>query len=205
MTTYTKEFVESVRGYIFHKATTLFKQQNKQEKFLSMETWEPIFEKINYELRFYCDIERAEEPEPEEEYTTEISVNLHTLYPSETYNDYIQRIGCLQRLGAYDYTEFYRRLKDPEFKKCIQQTYEKIEKIKKTKQAIILYVLTTLGYIKTQIDPIDPIESINVIPVYEYISKKNYTNLQEEPLYKHFRNNKTQFYEQYTLWAIKNI
>ena len=196
MSTYTKEFTESVRSYIFHKATTLFKQQSKQEQFLSIETWEPIFEKINYELRFYCDIERAEE------YTTETSVNLHTLYPSETYNDYIQRIGSLQRLGAYDYTEFYRRLKDPEFKKAMKQTYEKIEKIKKIKQEIVLYVLTILGHIKTQIDPI---ESINVIPVYEYISKKNYTNLQEEPLYKHFRNNKTQFYEQYTLWAIKNI
>ena len=197
MTTYTKEFVESVRSYIFHKATTLFKQQNKQEQFLSIETWEPIFEKINYELRFYCDIEPTE-------YTTETSVNLHTLYPSETYNDYIQRIGSLQRLGAYDYTEFYKQMKNSEFKQRIKQTYEKIEKIKKIKQEIVLYVLTTLGYIKTEIQPI---EIINIIPVYEYISEKNIdcTNLQEEPSYKHFRNNKQQFYEMYTLWAIKNI
>jgi len=202
MSTYTKEFVESIRGFIFNKATTLFKKQNKQEQkqLLSMETWDPIFEKINYELRFYCDIEEREPTES----TTETSVNLHTLYPSETYNDYIQRIGSLQRLGAYDYTEFYKQMKDAEFKQRIKQTYEKIEKIKKIKQEIVLYVLTTLGYIKTEIQPI---ETINIIPVYEYISEKNIdcTNLQEEPSYKHFRNNKQQFYEMYTLWAIKNI
>jgi hypothetical protein len=201
MTTYTKDFVESVRGYIFTKATTLFKQQEKLDQLLLMETWDPIFEKINYELRYYSDIEE----EPNESLTELIrSINLHTLYPSETYNDYIQRIGSLQRLGAYDYTEFYRKLKDPEFKQCIKQTYKKIEKIKKIKQEIVLYVLTTLGHIKTEIEPI---QAINIIPVFEYISKKNIdcSNLQEEPLYKHFRSNREQFYEMYTLWAIKNV
>jgi hypothetical protein len=201
MTTYPKDFVESVRGYILTKATTLFKQQEKLDQLLLMETWDPIFEKINYELRYYSDIEE----EPNESLTELMrSINLHTLYPSETYNDYIQRIGSLQRLGAYDYTEFYRKLKDPEFKQCIKQTYKKIEKIKKIKQKIVLYVLTTLGHITTEIEPI---HAINIIPVFEYISKKNIycSNLHEEPLYKHFRSNKEQFYEMYTLWAIKNV
>jgi hypothetical protein len=200
MTTYTKEFVESVRGYIFNKAVTLFKEQSKLDNLLSIETWDPIFEKINNELRFYEDIS-LDEKSPRE---TIENINLHTIYPSETYSDYIARIGSLQRLGAYDYTEFYKKMKEPEFKQCIKQTYEKLENIKKTKQKIILYVLSTLGYIKTQIQPID---SINIIPVYEYISKKNIdcTKLQEEPLYKNFRSNKQQFYEMYTLWAIKNI
>jgi len=197
MTTYTKEFTESIRAFIFNKALTLFKQQSNQDELLSMETWDTIFEKIHHELRFYSDIEREQANS-----STETSVNLHTLYPSETYNDYIQRIGSLQRLGAYDYTEFYRRLKDTEFKQYIKETYEKIEKIKIVKREIILYVLSALGYIKTQIQPI---ELIDIIPVYEYISQKNYTNLQEEPLYKDFRSNKKQFYEMYTLWSITNV
>jgi hypothetical protein len=200
MSTHTKEFVESVRGFIFNKALTLFKQQSKKDELLSMETCNPIFEKINYELRFYSNIEE----EKSDKSPTETGVNLHTLYPSETYDDYIQRIGSLQRLGVYDYTEFYKKMKDPEFKQCIKETYEKIEKIKNMKREIILYVLTALGHIKTQIQPI---ELINTIPVYEYISKKNIdsNNLDEEPLYKDFRSNKQQFYEMYTLWAIKNV
>jgi hypothetical protein len=200
MSTHTKEFVESVRGFIFDKALTLFKQQSKQDELLSMDTWDPIFEKIHHEVRFYCDIERAD---AQSDSSTE-SIELHTLYPSETYDDYIQKIGSLQRLGAYDYTEFYKKLKDPEFNKSLKQIYEKIEKIKKIKRKIILYVLTILGHIKTQMQPI---ELINIIPVYEYISKKyiDSSNLEEEPLYKHFRSNKKKFYEMYTLWAIKNI
>jgi hypothetical protein len=192
--------VESVRGYIFNKSFTLFKQQNKQEQLLSMETWDPIFEKINYELRFYSDIQK----EKPDEYPTETGINLHTLYPSETYNDYIQRIGSLQRLGAYDYTEFYKKMKDPEFKQRIKQGHEEIEKIKIVKQEIILYVLSRLGHLNLEIEPI---ETINLIPVFEYISEKNIdcSNLVQEPLYKDFRNNKQQFHEMYTLWSIKNV
>jgi hypothetical protein len=202
MSKYTKEFVESVRGFIFDKALTLFKQQSKSDQLLSMETWDPIFEKIHNEIRFYSDIEQ--EKEKEQTVSSTESIALHTLYPSETYNDYIQKIGSLQRLGAYDYTEFYRKMKDPEFNQCIKQTYKKIERIKKIKQEIILYVLTILGHIKTEVQPI---EVINIIPVYEYISEKyiDSSNLEQEPLYKHFRSNKEKFYEMYTLWAITNI
>jgi hypothetical protein len=200
MSIYTKEFVESVRGFIFDKALTLFKQQEtqEQEELLSMSKWDPIFEKINYELKFYSDIHQQQEQEQPE------SMTLHTLYPSETYSDYIQRVGSLQRLGAYDYTEFHKQLKTPEFKQSLKQIYEKVEKMKKVKRQIILYVLSALGYIKTQIQPI---ELIDIIPVNEYISQKyiDSNNLEEEPVYKDFRSNKQQFYEMYTLWAIKNI
>ena len=198
MSTYTKEFVESVRGFILNKAATLFKEQENQEQdqLLSMVTWDPIFEKINYELRFYSDIQQEQEQ-------TE-TIALHTLYPSETYSDYIQRIGSLQRLGAYDYIEFHKQMKNPEFKQCIKQIYKKLEKIKIAKREIVLYVLSALGYIRTHIQPI---ELIDIIPVYEYISQKyiDSNNLEEEPLYKDFRSNKQQFYEMYTLWTIKNI
>ena len=200
MSTYTKEFVQSVRGFIFDKALTLFKQQEnqEQEELLSMGKWNPIFEKINYELKFYSDIQQEQEQEQLE------SIALHTLYPSETYSDYIQRIGSLQRLGVYDYMEFYKQIKNPEFKQTLKQIYEKVEKMKKVKREIILYVLSALGYIKTHIQPI---ELIDIIPVYEYISQKyiDCNNLEEEPLYKDFRSNKKQFYEMYTLWTIKNI
>lgn len=200
MSTYTKEFVESVRGFLFNKAMTLFSQQEnkEQDQLLSMVTWDPIFEKINYELRFYADIQQEQQQEQIE------SITLHTLYPSETYSEYIQRIGSLQRLGAYDYIEFHKQMKNPEFKQCIKQMYKKLEKIKIAKREIVLYVLSALGYIKTQIQPI---ELIDIIPVYEYISQKyiDSNNLEEEPLYKDFRSNKQQFYEMYTLWTIKNI
>ena len=202
MSTYTKAFVESVRGFLFNKAMTLFSQQEnkEQDQLLSMDKWDPIFEKINYELRFYADIQLKQEQEQEQIE----SITLHTLYPSETYSEYIQRIGSLQRLGAYDYTEFNKQMKDPEFKQCIKNTYETVEKIKMAKREIVLYVLSALGYIRTHIQPI---ELIDIIPVYEYISQKyiDCSNLEKEPSYQHFRSNKKQFYEMYTLWSIKNI
>jgi hypothetical protein len=213
--------VESIREYTFSKALTLFKVQIQSddvfsmEQLRSMETWDPIFKKINNEIIFYCDIQEKQEKQEveeeeveEEDSPTKINANLYanldTLYPSETLKDYVERIGSLQRLGAYEYIDFYKKLKIPEFRKRIKQGHEEIEKIKMVKREIVIYVLSTLGHLKLEIEPI---EAINLIPVFEYISEKNIdcSNLEQEPLYKDFRNNKPMFHEMYTLWAIKNM
>jgi hypothetical protein len=219
MSIYKKEFIKSIREYVFSKALTMFKKllevqlQIQYDDVFSTETWDPILKKINNEIIFYCNIqenpesEPESEPEPEDSSTkinTSVSAMLDTLYPSETLKDYVQRIGSLKQLGAYEYVDFYRKLKIPEFRKHIKQGHEEIEKIKLVKREIVLYVLSTLEYLKPQIESI---ECINLIPVYEHISEKNIdsSNLEQEPLYKDFRKNKQQYCEMYTLWAIKNI
>lgn len=123
------------------------------------------------------------------------------IYKKESYNEYIARIGDLKRLGPYDYIDFYNKMKNPEFNKCIKRTYEKSEKIKKIKQEIIIYILGIEGHIHVQIQPI---ELINIIPVCEYISNNN-ISLDEEPMNKHFRSNKQEFCKMYTLWNMINI
>jgi hypothetical protein len=219
MSTYKKEFIKSIREYVFSKALTMFKKLLEvqiqyddvfsMEQLLSTETWDPILKEINNEIIFYCNIqenpESESESEPEvEDSPTKINAMLDTLYPSETLKDYVQRIGSLKQLGAYEYVDFYRKLKIPEFRKHIKQGHEEIEKIKLVKREIVLYVLSTLEYLKPQIESI---ECINLIPVYEHISEKNIdsSNLEQEPLYKDFRKNKQEYFEMYTLWAIKNI
>ena len=124
------------------------------------------------------------------------------VYPSESYNDYVARIGDLQQLGPYDHMEFYKKMKkEPAFEESIRNSYEKAEKIKKIKQEIITYVLALSGY--NNIQDIRPIESINIIPVHEYISTNNICI--EEPIYENFRSNKQEFYEMYTLWDMQKL
>jgi hypothetical protein len=213
MSTYKKEFIKSIREYVLTKALTMFKKllevQIQYDDVFSTETWDPILKKINNEIIFYCNIQENPESEPESEPEPEdsprkINAMLDKLYPSETLKDYVQRIGNLKQLGAYEYVNFYKKLTIPEFRKHIKQGHEKIEKIKMVKREIVLYVLSTLEYLKPQIESI---ECINLIPVYEHISEKNIdcSNLEQEPLYKDFRKNKQQYCEMYTLWAIKNI
>ena len=218
------ELIESIRSYIFQKATVLFASLNidntnnndiisHDSDIINKETWDPIFNVLKYEIRYYSDI--VEQHNNNNNNNNES--NLPLTYPSETLDDYIVRHGDLKKLGPYDYVEFYKKMKDPSFYKTVKISHKKQEQMKGIKHEIILYVLTHYlnniqngcssgkwliisQYIKnTKI--IDPIEMINIVPLCEYIVE-NKIIADEEPIYKNFRNNKPEFYEKYTLWKI---
>ena len=190
------ELIEAIKTHIFHKAILLFKKSEEKNIF-SKETWEPIFNELKYQLKYYLNIIQTINPLEQEEQNEEQDNNqIPIIYTSEKLNDFIERLTDLNRLGPYDYIEFYKRIKDPKFKQHVKQSYEKVEHLKKIKQEIITYIVKT--------ENTTNIEFINLIPVYEYISKNN-IYLDEEPIYKNFRNNKSQFYEMYTLWDMKNV
>jgi len=140
--------------------------------------WNELFDKLKYQIRFYS-IESAKEAD-------EIGTNSGFRYKHKTFNEYVNEIGDLKKLGPYDYTEFYKNMKDPEFKKKIFNNYEKSEKLTQAKNEIIDYINS-----KDR----EPIEMTSLYEsFYDYISK----NPIEEPVYKNFRDN--EFYKIYTLW-----
>jgi len=188
------EFVETVRMYIVMKTLMLFVEMNEENKkcVMDYEIWDKIFHTLRFQIIYYFTISDEKESKVDE----------YVIYKKETFDDFITRHGDIKKLGPYDYTEFYKNMKDPEFYKKIKTMYEKCEIIKKIKEKIIRDVLR-LYENKTNSNDII-VEYINIIPFYEYISKNNIT-LDEEPQYKHFRNNKSSFCELYTLWSIKQI
>jgi hypothetical protein len=162
------------------------------------EMWDPIFEKIKYQIRFYAYIAR-EKP-------NEYLCMIPTVYRSETMSEYINKHTDIKKLGPYDYTVFHKNMKDPIFVKKVRSSYEKNEKMKKIKQELIIETLTMVD---NKIIPIKKRNTereiyINMIPFYEYISK-NSIEVDEEPQYKNFRDNRTKFYEMYTLWDMKKL
>jgi len=199
MTHKSPELIESIRSYIFQKATVLFTSVNKRDiisddiDIINKETWDPIFNVLKYEIRYYSDIVVKDNNNNNES-------NIPVTYPSETLDDYIARHGDIKKLGPYDYVEFYKKMKDPSFYKTVKIAHKKQEQMKGIKHEIILYVLTSTQYIKnTKIN--NPIEMINIVPLCEYIVE-NKIIADEEPIYKNFRNNKPEFYERYTMWKI---
>jgi len=203
MTHKSPELIESIRSYIFQKATVLFtyliKNTNNNDiisddsDIINKETWDPIFNVLKYEIRYYSDIVVKDNNNNNES-------NLPVTYPSEALGDYIARHGDLKKLGPYDYVEFYKKMKDHSFYKSVKTAHKKQEQMKGIKHEIILYVLTSTQYIKnTKIN--NPIEMINIVPLCEYIVE-NKIIADEEPIYKNFRNNKPEFYERYTMWKI---
>ena len=189
------DLAESIKSYIVNKATILYKNTTSEHPHdISSETWDHIFEQIKYQIKYYSGIFQETNPNPNNP--------VPMVYPSESYNDYVARIGDLQQLGPYDHMEFYKKMKkEPAFEESIRNSYEKAEKIKKIKQEIITYVLALSGY--NNIQDIRPIESINIIPVHEYISTNNICI--EEPIYENFRSNTQEFYEMYTLWDMQKL
>jgi hypothetical protein len=199
MNEYDTEFVNSIKTIIVQKIMHQINELDYKEcdyNTCAKEMWDPIFENIKYQTRFYAYI-ATEKPD---EYLSMIP----SVYRSETMSEYVNRNADIKKLGPYDYTVFHKNMKDPIFVKKVKSSYEKNEKLKKIKQELIIETLTMMDHkiIPMKRRNADKETYINMIPFYEYISK-NRIEVDEEPHYKNFRDNTIKFYEMYTLWDMK--
>jgi len=213
MSEYNQEFIDLLKAIIVQ---TIKKEIKNREPII----WTEIFDKLKYQIRYYADIERyyadieryGKEKEKEKEKGKEKRDD--PIYPIQTFDDFIAARGDIAKLGPYDYTEFYKNLRDPLFLTSMKSDYAKSENLKLVKQSLADAALS--GY--------EP-DYIDAIPFYSYISLHG-ISVEKEPVYKNnvpditkqgqeditkcFRdkNNWTnenlgkmqEFYKHYTLW-----
>jgi hypothetical protein len=119
------------------------------------------------------------------------------VYKKETIQEYIDKYADLKKMSLYEYTEFHKNMRNVEFLEQLKTDYTNYEENNKMiKNDILSGVYEYMTNEKTAI------ELINAIPFYEYISNNNIA-LDEEPMIDNFRTKKSEFYELYTLWHIK--
>ena len=179
----TDTWCEIIKSYIIHTISNMVKSNinddtiDKTDKTI----WNPIFDSapIKYILLYYSRLTPS----------TPTSSSI-IVYPTKTFQEYADSIANLQKLGAYDYMEFCKNMKIPDFKKSIYNNYEKVEKINKVKNNLICEILDSDS------------NSFQPDHVYEYINQ-NFLHIPlQKPDYIMFRNNRNLFYEKYTLWEI---
>lgn len=187
----TDAWCEIIKSYIIHKIYNILKSDLRDGELDVMDKtiWNPIFDNapIKYILLYYSGMTILTIP------TTPIVV-----YPTRSFQEYVDSIANLQRLGAYDYMEFCKNMKIPDFKKSIFNKYEKVERINTVKNNLIYEIVQIIA------DPVSTSVSTSFQPsyVYEYITQ-NFMHIPlQKPDYTMFRNKRNLFYEKYTLWEI---
>jgi len=194
----SQDYITAIKTVIVQDIVKYFQTNQLEYDITSKEKWNPIFDNLKYQIRYYLDIRQ------DISYDREI-----TVYPSETFDQYISDRVNIMKLGPYDYMEFYKNMQNDEFAKSIKKAYKKGEKLKNIKNELIYESLVMMNHpvINTMQQKIrieEPIETINAIPFYEYVSIHD-INVDEEPVYKDFRDNKQEFYERYTLWYMNQV
>jgi hypothetical protein len=194
----SQDYITAIKTVIVQDIVKYFQTNQLEYDITSKEKWNPIFDNLKYQIRYYLDIRQ------DISYDREI-----TVYPSETFDQYISDRVNIIKLGPYDYMEFYKNMQNDEFAKSIKKAYKKGEKLKNIKNELIYESLVMMNHPlintiqqNTRIE--EPIETINAIPFYEYVSIHD-INVDEEPVYKDFRDNKQEFYERYTLWYMNQV
>jgi len=113
------------------------------------------------------------------------------MYPEKTFQEYVDSIANIKKMGSYDYMEFCKNMKNKDFKQDILNKYTGDEKMKKIKNKIVYEVM--------KLD--EKTSSMNE-QLYDYITKNEIKIPEQKPDGNNFRNNKFKFYETYTLWDI---
>lgn len=191
---HNQEFIDLFKAILVQ---SIQKEIRKQDHI----QWNPIFDKLKYQIRYYADIIRDDDEDGDDMDKKEIREN------SQSFSDFIAARGDIIKLGPYDYMEFYKNLKDPVYLKSMKSLYEKCERMKIVKQD-----LADAALYESRPDYID------AIPFYSYISLHGISLGDEEPSYKPsristqgqqsapFRKSGTmEFYRDYTLWYMNQV
>ena len=183
------EWSDLIKSYIVLSLHNLLKTQcdiqNLDDHQIEIGIWNHIFNQIKYPFLYYVGLP-----------SNELLPNTNTvnIYPPKTFQEFVDSIASLQKMGSCDYMEFCKNMKQTDFKKTIFNKYEKMEKINKIKNNMIHEILHS--------NETTPVLNITEM-IYKYIQQKTIIISQQKPDYNMFRNNQNLFYEKYTLWEIQ--
>ena len=138
--------------------------------------WKYVLDQLKYPILYY--VFRTKD-------TKSVS---NEIFPIQTFQEYVDSIANIKKMGSYDYMDFCNQMKTKDYKKTIFNKYEMQQKINRVKNEIIDYVLSTR--------PGD----IDLTGLKEYLSQQTTT---AKPDIQQFRKNMNLFYEKYTLWEIQ--
>jgi len=231
-TTLQTQFVKTIHDYISLRAYVLYNKKinditssvtirssyshelnsNILEHINDESVWNEIFKELFYEMKYYKILWDEIDENTEDQHPF--------VYLPQTFQEYVDSIANIFTLGAYDYTEFCKCMKDPKFKKTFEKKYVFGEKMKQLKNSIIHTVRSVLDIDDIEMSNIDEYAEIpyneplilNLVPYFEYISKYNIEFTDKKPTKKdaeflgeNMEDNNALFYEKYTLWGIHNM
>ena len=144
------------------------------ESIQDTETWAAIFEKTSIRtlFRYYMAIQSGHKDQS----TASIPV-----FHIPTFQEYIDNLVRFETFGPTDYQRFTASMSEPTFRKNMIDKYHQDIQESHIKNHIIyivqLYLLERTGYSKhftdTEKEYLDV--AINIIPLFEYIGRKNWT------------------------------
>ena len=173
-----------IKSHIIHTICNMLKTRFYHEEetvVLDIALWSQIFNstQVKYPLIYCSGLVATLSP-------------MNAIYPSKTFQEYVDSIATLQKMGSYDYMEFCNSMKNPDFNKSIFNKYQKMEKINALKNVIIDEIM----------HPTAPACPYNPQYIDSYIRENSIVIPQQKPDCKMFRNKMNSFYEKYTLWEI---
>jgi len=101
------------------------------------------------------------------------------VYEYKTFQEYVDTYVTLQKAGSYNYQQFIKSMKDPEFKNKVVEKYETSLYENKIKNYIIyvinLYLTakTNAHQIFTDREQLEMDITVDIMPYLEYISKRD--------------------------------
>lgn len=182
------EWCKLVKTYIM----TLMSKTLKNDYFIddveSIDTnnWTQIMNPYKYQILYYSYLEKD----------TSFPNGEHSLYREKTFQEYVDSIANLSKMGSYDYMEFCKNIKNKNYKQEIVNKYNKDEKMKKIKNILIHGVNTQKENTSLSLDTL-------LTQMKNYIVTNNMKVPNQKPDPNNFRNDKFRFYETYTLWDIQ--
>ena len=147
--------------------------------------WNEIFNKQHTILNYYMKLmEHFPENQGQSKQTS--------IYPQETFQEYIDKQINIQTIGAYDYQQFIKSMKIETYKQKVFEKYEKNDKEKVIKNNIVyiiqlyLYERTNTSYYFTDDERREMDISLDILPYLTYLSKNGwyYEDINEEKIEK---------------------
>jgi len=146
------------------------------EHVMDVGVWDTVFSKpdIHDVFRYYVELYRVYQ-EKESPLTSRVAM----VYLPQTFQDYIDTLVTLDKVGAYDYQRFMQSMTEPGFYQNMVAKFEHAE-LERTLKNHVVYVakLTILNQVLdssqsyfTETEANDVVQFINIVPYFEFVAE----------------------------------
>uniref|UniRef100_A0A6C0LS71 Uncharacterized protein n=1 Tax=viral metagenome TaxID=1070528 RepID=A0A6C0LS71_9ZZZZ len=185
MEKYSTEYIHFIKTFIANKCymnycNMMLKKSNEEgsdykENILKYryepDVWKEILNTIHIPMKYLIQLYKNID--------YEIPQHSIQVYEYKTFQEYVDTYVTLEKAGSYNYQQFIKSMKDPEFKNKVVEKYETSLYENKIKNYIIyvinLYITakTNAHQIFTDREQLEMDIAVDIMPYLEYISKRD--------------------------------
>ncbi len=169
MEKYSTDYIHFIKTFIANKCYTNYCNMMKYR--YEPDVWKEILNMIHVPMKYLIQLYK----------TIDYEIPQHSIqvYEYKTFQEYVDTYVTLEKAGSYNYQQFIKSMKDPEFKNKVVEKYETSLYENKIKNYIIyvinLYITakTNTHQIFTDREQLEMDISVDIMPYLEYISKRD--------------------------------